>query len=168
MKTDAERARDARGFGDHLADHLFSAGQADRLRELVACLMPLCYLQEDALRAEHAFDEALERARLLPSPESATALIAAGETLQHARRQAREALQLYEQVRDMVLPRTGDRDLRETLEALRRDETPDRLAVDDTQEQMRLAGAEAHNNLLDSILTLLTGRGVLAPPREAA
>jgi hypothetical protein len=62
MKTDAERARDARGFGDHLADHLFSAGQADRLRELVACLMPLCYLQEDALRAEHAFDEALERA----------------------------------------------------------------------------------------------------------
>lgn len=25
MTTDAERARDARGFSDHLADHLFSA-----------------------------------------------------------------------------------------------------------------------------------------------
>lgn len=167
MKTAAEQARDARGFSDHLADHLFSAGRADRLRELVACLMPLCYLQEDALRAEHAFDEALSRARLLPSPESATALIAAGQALQAARRQAREALRLYEQVRDKILPRVGERDLRETLEALRRDETPDRLAVDDTQEQMRLAAAEAHNNLLDTILTLLTERGVLAPPRDA-
>lgn len=107
MKTDAERARDARGFGDHLADHLFSAGQADRLRELVACLMPLCYLQEDALRAEHAFDEALERARLLPSPESATALIAAGEALQAVRSQAREALQLCQEPRALHLGLCG-------------------------------------------------------------
>ena len=64
-------------------------------------------LQEDALRAEHAFDEALERARLLPSPESATALIAAGEALQAVRSQAREALQLCQEPRALHLGLCG-------------------------------------------------------------